>query len=715
MAGNIKGITIEFKGNTTQLGKALSDVNSKIRTTDTALREVDRALKLDPSNVELLAQKEALLNNQIAQTKDKLELQKRAAEEAAQALEAGTITQEEYARLAAQVATTANKLEGLESAAQETKSALNGAGDKANEAGNNVKESGDKAKDAGDKWEKFGSVAKVACEAAAAAVAAVTAAVVAAGTALVNTTVDAAAFADEVLTASQVTGMTTDRIQELQYASELVDVSFETVSGSMARNIRSMESAASGTGDIAEAYAQLGVSVTDTAGNLRDSETVYWEAIDALGQISDRTERDALAMEIFGRSAQDLNPLIAQGSEGFAELAEEAHEAGYVMSGETLDAFGEFDDQLQRLKAGTTAAKNALGTVLLPVLTQLGTDGVDLLGDFTNGILEANGDIEAMGEVIQEMIPQLLDLISQALPTIVELGGSIIGALAEAILDNLDSILETTIELIETIAQGLIDHLGDLAPVVANLIVGIANFIIDNLPTIVSSAIEIVIAVVDGISRALPELIPAAVACVNEVAGALVDNVSELIPAALELMVGLALGLIAAIPEVLNTVPTIVSELQDEFDEFIPNLVEGARTWGVDLIQNFISGISASIGDVRSTVSSIASTVSDYLHFSVPKKGPLSDFDESMGADMIENFINGIDSQKIALQRSLVQTGEVVMNGMDYSSQLSGISDQIGSIGNNGTYVINVNVGSQRLAQAVLSAQQVEAYRSGGL
>lgn len=76
-SGNIKGITIEFKGDTTQLNKALSSVNKEIRQTDSALREVDKALKLDPTNVELLAQREALLAKQIEQTKDKLELQKR--------------------------------------------------------------------------------------------------------------------------------------------------------------------------------------------------------------------------------------------------------------------------------------------------------------------------------------------------------------------------------------------------------------------------------------------------------------------------------------------------------------------------------------------------------------------------------------------------------------------------------------------------------------
>lgn len=719
--GSIKGITIEFRGDTTSLGKALSDVNKEIKATESSLKEVDKALKLDPDNVELLAQREALLNDEIAKTEEKLQLQKRAAEEAADALEKGTITQAEYAKLTAQLVTTENKLESLKNEANGSADALDNAGDEAEEAGDEAKKAGDKAADSGDKWEKLGNAAKVACEAAAAAVAAVTGAVVALGGALVDCTVDAAAFADDVLTTSQVTGMTTDEIQALQYSAELLDTSLETISGSMARNIRSMQSAADGTGDIAAAYEQLGVSVTDSAGNLRDSESVYWEAIDALGTIEDRTERDALAMQIFGKSAQELNPLIAAGSDEIARLAQEAEDVGYVMDGDTLDAFGAFDDELQRVKAGTTAAKNAIGTILLPVLTNLAGDGVDLLSEFTNGILDANGDIEQMSAVIETILPEVLALFTSYLPMIIELGGTIIETLANSIIENLPTILESAIELILTISEGIIDHLSDLAPVITTLVVSVANFIVDNLPTIISAALDLVIALADGISRALPELIPSVIECINQIVTTLIDHSSELVPAALELMIALALGLIAAIPEILNTVPQIVSEMSDEFDEYIPDLIAAAQTWGLDLVSNFISGITSSFGNLRSTLSSMASTVDSYIGFSVPDRGPLAEWAyNNPGADMIDLFTEGMNSEERALQRALVQTGDLIYNGMtpDYSGELGAISGALGNLGvnkSNGTYIININVGSQRLAQAVISAEQMEAYRTGGL
>ena len=196
------------------------------------------------------------------------------------------------------------------------------------------------------------------------AFAAIGAAAISGAKALTDMSVNAAAYADNMITASSVTGLSTESLQAYNYAADLVDVSMETMTKSMAKQVKSMASARDGSKAYAEAYKQLGVSVTDANGQLRDSETVYWECIDALGAIENETERDALAMQLFGKSAQELNPLIAQGSEGIAALTEEAKAMGAVMSEESLAKLGAFDDSIQRLSAGSEAAKNALGLVL---------------------------------------------------------------------------------------------------------------------------------------------------------------------------------------------------------------------------------------------------------------------------------------------------------------------------------------------------------------
>lgn len=155
------------------------------------------------------------------------------------------------------------------------------------------------------------------------------------------------------MTESTVTGIATDKLQEYMYAAELVDVSTETLTKSMAKQIKSMKSAQDGSKTMVEAYEKLGVSVTDAEGNLRDSDDVYWEINDALGKLENETERDAIGMQILGKSAQELNPLITAGAERMKELGEQAHEAGYVLSDDMLNSYGALDDQIQYRRSST--------------------------------------------------------------------------------------------------------------------------------------------------------------------------------------------------------------------------------------------------------------------------------------------------------------------------------------------------------------------------
>ena len=133
----------------------------------------------------------------------------------------------------------------------------------------------------------------------------------------------AAKYADDMLTMSTVTGISTDNLQAYNYMAELTDTSMETIEKTMVKNIKSMTSAKQGTETYVDAYKRLNVAYQDGNGKLLDSETVYWNLIDALGKVSDETERDSISMTIFGKSAQDLNTLIAQGSSGVSDFTEE--------------------------------------------------------------------------------------------------------------------------------------------------------------------------------------------------------------------------------------------------------------------------------------------------------------------------------------------------------------------------------------------------------
>jgi len=437
----------------------------------------------------------------------------------------------------------------------------------------------------------LGGVLKGIGVAMGAALAAIGTAAVGAGKALVDMSVNSAAYADEILTASTVTGMSTDSLQAYKYAAELVDVSLDTLTGSMARNVRSMSSARKGTGEVADAYRRLGVSVIDMSGNLRDSETVYWETIDALGKVSNETERDALAMQIFGKSAQELNPLIAQGSAGIAELTEEAKRMGAVMSEDSLNALGKFDDSIQRLKAGGEAAKNMLGTVLLPQLQILADDGVALLGEFTRGLSEANGDWTKISEVIGNTVGSLVNMLMENLPKLIQVGLDIVTSIGGAIVDNLPVIIDAAVQIVMTLLQALIDALPHITDGALQLVMALVQGIIDNLPALVEASVQMIATLASGIGEALPELIPAVVEAIILICETLINNMDQILDAAFQIIQGLAQGLLNALPKLIEALPGIIASIIDFVTSNLPKIVELGITLIVQLAMGLIKAI----------------------------------------------------------------------------------------------------------------------------
>ena len=253
-------------------------------------------------------------------------------------------------------------------------------------------------------------------------VAALGAAVVAAEKKLISMTKESAAFADNILTMSMTTGLSTGQLQEFSYAAELIDVSIDTLQTSLTKLTNNMQNAMNGTGDAKKAFEQLGIAVTDSDGNMRTANDVFYETIDALGKVGNATERDALSMDIFGRSAQDLNPLIIQGSDTLREYADEAHNMGYVLGNEALTALGAVDDSVQRLQTTQDAVKNKLSAEFAPYLTSFYEDTqtmIETLGD----ALEDSGIVTSFGILLEEfgaLQPAGATLASDVFPLIAD-------------------------------------------------------------------------------------------------------------------------------------------------------------------------------------------------------------------------------------------------------------------------------------------------------
>lgn len=185
--------------------------------------------------------------------------------------------------------------------------------------------------------------------------------------------------ADDLNTMSKVTGLTTAELQKFAYASEIIDVSADTLTGSMAKMIKNMANAQKGTGDAKKAFEDLGIAYENN-GQLIDKNVVFSNTIDALAKVGNETERDAKAMQIFGKSAQDLNPLILGGADALKQLGDEAERNGLILSQEQLDKLNVFNDKIDTFKAKLSQLSMTAGTEVVDAFDGLWDSADDVVG-----------------------------------------------------------------------------------------------------------------------------------------------------------------------------------------------------------------------------------------------------------------------------------------------------------------------------------------------
>lgn len=350
----VKGISIEIDGSTTKLQKALSDVDKSLSTTQKSLKDVDKLLKFDPKNTELLTQKQQLLKKAVDDTKDRLEKLK----EAQRQMDAKGVDKnsQEYQALQREIAATEQQLKRAEDAASDFGSVLT----------QQVKAAGQDLQDFGGKVKKFSDDTR-ALSAGAAAL----------GTAMLGMAYNAGTTADDLLTLSRNTGISVEELQKMQYASDIVDVSMDQMTGSLSKLVKQM-----GSGN--DAFDTLGVSILDENGNMRDAVDVWYDTLEALSKVENETERDQIAMELFGKSAMDLSGIVDDGGQALREMGQEAEDMGLIMSEDGVRAAGEFNDAIDKFKNQASQAffeaGAALAESLLPMLE-------DLIGTITDVIM----------------------------------------------------------------------------------------------------------------------------------------------------------------------------------------------------------------------------------------------------------------------------------------------------------------------------------------
>ena len=392
MAGNIKGITIEIDGNTTPLQKALSNTNKSIKDTQKQLKEVDKLLKVDPKNVELLRQKQDLLNRAVSDTKDKLDKEREALKQLAAQDQTPEVT-EKMNQLKRAIVEDEQALKSLKDQQKEFGSV---AGQVIAAAGRDMQAFGQKVEDVGNKLAPLSAAAGG----------------FAAG--MIGLGYKSVTAADDLNTLSKQTGISTDSLQKMKYASDLVDVSVEDITGAITKMKKGMGSAP-------DAFDALGVSVTNADGSMRDAESVFNDTLKALSKIENETERDQAAYQIFGKSADQLAGIIDDGGAALQAYGEQAEELGLIMSGDTLDSLNEINDKVDQSKAQISAAAGELGATIaegiLPLVDPI-VAGIQKVTEFIQQLTpEQTNLILAIAGIIAVVAP-LLSMIGGLISTI---------------------------------------------------------------------------------------------------------------------------------------------------------------------------------------------------------------------------------------------------------------------------------------------------------
>lgn len=541
MADRLKGITLEIGGDTQNLSKSLKNVNDTIKSTQTQLKDVQKLLKLDPTNTELLRQKQQLFRDAVAESKEKLE----ALKQAQATMDANGVDKnsEQYMALQREIISTTQDVERLEDAANQSNVAL----------------------------EQVGAVAKKVADGANKVADATRGLSAAAGGALVaigGMAYKAATTADDLNTLAKQSGFTTAELQKMQYAGDLIDTSMDDITSSAIKLKKNMISTSS---TVTEAFSTLGVSVRDSNGELRDSTTVYWEIINALSQVENGTERDTLAMTLLGKSADNLAGIIDDGGQALRQLGDEAEQAGLIMSQETLDNLNEVNDKIDTVKAkaqGTLAVTGAKAMeALLPVFEKVVAMLTDVLTWVSN--LDA-GQIQLIVTIlaivaaispIASLIANIAGAVSALTPVIAAVNAAvaanpailIISLIVAAVIgltvlivanwDKIKAVFAAAWEWIKSTFSDLVDW-------GKNLISSVVDWF--------KSGWEAFAGFIDDIGAAIGDAMTAVI-------NAIVDGVKSLLNSGISLVEDFANGVIDIINKVINAINSVVDAVAGVF------------------------------------------------------------------------------------------------------------------------------------------------------
>lgn len=609
MADKIKGITIEIGGDTSPLSKALGKVNAQSHSLQNELRSVDKLLKLDPSNTELLAQKQKILAEAVEKSREKLDYLKKAQAQVEAEFKSGNMGEPEYRNFQRQVIAAEQALKSAEDAAEN--------------AGKKAKKSGEDAQEGGSGWEKFGNLAAGAAKIAVGAVGAGATAM----TALTKKSLDASGELEQNLGGSE--SVFKEYAGNMQKTADEAYSNMGLSASDFSATANKMGALFQGSGFDIQESADLSAKAMQRAADVASIMGLDTSA--AMEAVAGAAKGNFTMMDNLGVAMNDTAIGAYAVSKGITKATKDMtqqEKIGLAMEmflEKTSYAAGNYAKENESLAGSLGTAKAAFDNFLA------GTGSVDGLADAlanAAGVIVDNVEaivpqlVEGITQIIEQLVPQLPPLLEALLPGIIEGAVALVNGLVAAlptIIDALIAILPMLLTGLQNIITALIQALPtvvqSLVAALPNIITQLVNAIISMLPVIVETGIQLLLSLTQGLIDAIPQLLDA----LPSIISALLDGILSAIPQLVEAGIQLLTALVAALPDIIakivEVLPDIITAIIDAVLENIPLIIQA----GIDLLVSLVQALPEIITTIVKALPKIITSIIDALIGNIDK------------------------------------------------------------------------------------------------
>lgn len=611
--------------------RALREINASLKTLGTEAKLVASEFDAQDKSVAALTARNEVLNRQIEEQKNKVSMLENALQNA----------RNTYGENSQQVQTWQQQLNNAKAAlnnmereVKQNEAAIENTTDAEADGTKAVKKYGDETQETAKKSEAAAKVMKAvgaAMAATAAAVAAAAAAIVSAGKAIWNAANETAQAGDEIDKNSQKVGLSYEAYQKWDYAMKIAGTEMSSCTNGLKTLTNTFDDANMGSESAITKFERLGLSLEDLQGLSR--EDLFATVVTALQNVTDETEKAALANDMFGKSGQELLPLFNMTEAELQSVMNECEEYGMIMSDDAVKASAAFQDSLTKLQSTFTGVKNRLLGELLPAFTSILGGIADVIAGNEKGTAAIESGAKGLIKELTKMIPQVLSIVSSVANAVLKSAPEIIEGLADGLMTAVPSLLDTVLNIAEQVLGTILSILPDLINTVANMAGQVVKTIGKALPSVIRTILSI-----------LPSLLETVVSLVSDVVDTLVDCLPEVLSAITEGLKQTLLKIAEVLPDLIDTVLTLIIGVVNAILGATPELVQAIAEVLPVILEAILNCLPQIIMAVVSIVTSIAQNLPQIIMTIV-----------ELIPTLIESIIKAIISCLPALLQAVIQ------------------------------------------------------------